>query len=309
MSDNNKTKRVLKLIQLLSFAHGKSKLACLQHLQISDSSFYEYLHLLREVGFCIEIKYGLYKICYDDGESSAFQQAFQLSEEEALLLSKAIDSLDIRNARAVRLKHKMLRLFDHKESLEAYIQKEKSHIVMLLSKAIEQKKQVMLRSYASGNSQTIRNRIVEPFEFRDDFNLLWAFDNRLCENRQFKISRIGDVDVLPFSCENTAKHQSLPVDVFSNTGLLDKSVQIQMKLRAKNLLVEEYPLTEKWISKRNNDYFFETTVAKYEGPGRFVTGLPEDVKVLGDADFILFLKKKMKLIPKIIAQSGNSGLM
>lgn len=299
MNDDNKTKRVLKLIQLLSMSRGKSKQACLQYLGIGESSFYEYLRLIRDVGFRIELKNALYIIRYDDDVPAVFQQTFHLSEEDGWLLSKAIDSLDLRHARTALLKRKLLSFLDHEEALEAYIQKEKSLVVALITKAISQKKQVMLHSYASGNSQTIRNRIVEPFEFRDDFNLLWAFDNNLGENRQFKVSRIGDVDVLSFPWENTLLHQSLPVDVFRNTGQLDKTVRFQMNLRAKNLLIEEYPLTEKWIKKLHNGYIFETNVAKYEGPGRFVTGLPEDVKVSGDEGFIHFLKKKMKLFPKM----------
>jgi len=35
-------------------------------------------------------------------------------------------------------------------------------------------------------------------------------------------------------------------------------------------------------------------VAKYEGPGRFVRGITEDIKLIGDNGVLEFVKKKTK---------------
>lgn len=295
MPDDNKTKRVLKLILYLSAPYGRSKQACIQHLGIGESSFYEYLRLLREIGFHVELENASYMIRYHEDAPAVFQQAFHMSEEDGWLLARAIDSLDTTQERAFRLKRKLLSFVDKEEAIATYIQKEKSQLVLQLKQAMDQRKQVMLESYASGNSQSIRNRIVEPFEFRDDFGLLWAFDTSVGENRQFKVSRIAGISLLPYSWENTKSHRALPVDMFRNTGILNKRVQFSMNLRAKNLLIEEYPLAEKWIRKIQNRYQFDALVSKYEGPGRFVTGLPEDIQVFGDPEFCKFLKMKFKL--------------
>ncbi len=308
MSENNKTTRVLKLILYLSAPYSRSKQSCLDFLGVSESSFYEYIRLIRTTGLEVTQKSGCYQIIFDDTSPYAFRQAFHFTEEDAYLISRSISSLDISRGKALKLKEKLIGFLEQDEAVKAYIYKEKPENVRLLNQAIGSKKQVMLRSYSSGNSQTIKNRIVEPFEFRDDFNLLWAYDNGAGGNRQFKVSRIGEVEVLPFSWEYAPAHRASAVDVFRNTGQLNKTVRFSMNLRAKNLLIEEYPLAEKHILRKGNNWLFEAAVAKYEGPGRFVTGLPEDVRVAGDEGFCNFLKEKMKLFKKMFQQSGISGV-
>ena len=93
---------------------------------------------------------------------------------------------------------KLVSFLNQDKAIESYIHKEKSAIVQFLRKAMQTKKQILLLNYSSGNSQTVRNRMVEPFEFKDDFNLVWAFDTGLKMNRQFKICRIEDISETPF---------------------------------------------------------------------------------------------------------------
>lgn len=91
--------------------------------------------------------------------------------------------------------------------------------------------------------------MVEPFEFRDDFNLVWAFDSLLKQNRQFKVCRIEDVKETLIPWENERFHHSKPVDVFRNTGDLNKQIELRMNLKARNLLIEEYPLSERYLER------------------------------------------------------------
>ena len=151
----------------------------------------------------------------------------------------------------------------------------------------------MLINYASGNSQTVKNRMVEPFEFKDDFNLIWAFDTGLKQNRQFKICRIEDIQESQLNWEYERSHRSKPVDIFRNTGDLDKHIEFRLNLRAKNLLIEEYPLAEKYLTAiARNQFAFKAPVAKYEGPWRFVLGIAEDIQLIGDEGFLNYLKNK-----------------
>jgi hypothetical protein len=95
----------------------------------------------------------------------------------------------------------------------------------------------------------------------------------------------------------------LPVDVFRNTGKLDKPVKFTMGIRSKNLLTEEYPLSDRYITRiHNNQYTFECNVAKYEGPARFVMGLPDDIEVKGGEGFVEFLEGKM---PSVMIKNKN----
>lgn len=166
----------------------------------------------------------------------------------------------------------------------------------LLARCLDMLKQILLINYASGKSQTVKNRLVEPCEFKDDFNLVLAFDTAIKQNRQFKICRIEGIRESPLPCEYERKHRSKPVDLFRNTGDLNKKIECSLSLRARNLLIEEYPLAERFLSPAGkNKFVLNAPVAKYEGPARFVMGLPEDVQVSGDEGFSEYFENKILL--------------
>ncbi|MCF8363750.1 MAG: hypothetical protein K9G70_14120 [Prolixibacteraceae bacterium] len=53
----------------------------------------------------------------------------------------------------------------------------------------------------------------------------------------------------------------------------------EMSLRGAHLLTEEYPLAEKELIKINdNKWDLNTNVCSYEGVGRFVMGLLDEIK-------------------------------
>lgn len=246
-------------------------------------------------GFDIRQKDGRYRIEYSGNEHEVFRKIFHFSEEEAYLLSKAIDKLDENIGCSARLKQKLSSFLCQEKVIEEYIKKEKSEIVMALSRAMNEKRQILLVNYASGNSQTVKDRLVEPFEFKNDFNLVWAFDVTLKQNRQFKVCRIENVVESPLSWEYKLQHHSKPVDIFRNTGDLNKEIECMLSLKARNLLIEEYPLASRYLTKNSDSrYMLKVMVAKYEGPGRFVMGLTGEVMPVGGTGFLDYLGKKIK---------------
>ena len=300
MPKDNKSTRLLRMILFLSGSYPKTREECMDFLNINKSAFYEYCKQLDSIGFNIRQKEGRY-IMEPNGEpGNLLSNLLHFTEEEAYVLAKTIDAVEGHSVSAQRLKQKLVAFLNREKVVEAYLKKEKSAIVLALNKAIKDKKKVLLLDYASGNSQTVRDRLVEPFEFKDDFNLLWAFDTELKKNRQFKICRIGDTNETPFPWEFERQHRSKPVDVFRNTGELDKEVTFALNLRARNLLTEEYPLTEKYITETSPQQFvFKAPVAKYEGPARFVLGIADDIKPVGDNGFMGFVREKIKVSRKI----------
>ncbi len=294
MPNRTKAHRILRFILFLSNSYPKTKEECNSFLEIKDSTFYNYRNILIDTGFDLHQKNGKYWISYSDEDYHVLKSVLHFSEEESYLLSKSIDFLDENPVSAARLKQKLVAFLNQDKTIDAYIRKEKSVIVRALRNAQQNKKQILLVNYASGNSQTVKDRLVEPFEFKDDFNLVWAFDVILKKNRQFKICRIEDIVESPLDWQNSRLHHSLPVDIFRNTGVMNKHVEFQLNLRAKNLLVEEYPLTQKYlIETKKNNYLLRAPVAKYEGPGRFVLGIAEDIQLVGDEGFLHFMKQRI----------------
>lgn len=294
MPQDNKSFRLLRLLFFLSGSYPKTRKECTCFLDIRDSAFFNYCNEIKIIGFNLQQKDGKYWVDPGDKPTQMLANLLHFSEEEAYILAKSIDSIEGHTIPAIRLKQKLVSFLNHDKAVEAYLKKEKPEMVLVLNNAIKAKKQVLLVNYASGNSQTVRNRRVEPFEFKDDFNLVWAFDTDVKKNRQFKTCRIEDVLETPFSWEFETLHHSNPVDVFRNTGELNKRVEFELNLRARNLLMEEYPLTEKFITEFSSGHFlFSAWVAKYEGPGRFVLGVAEDIGLIGDKGFQEFIRKKI----------------
>jgi len=309
MPSETKTHRILRFILFLSGSYPRTKEECITFLEIKSSAFYCYCNLLKDTGFDLRQKEGKYHIDYREKENHILSDLLHFTEEEVWLLSCCIDTLEEKPGCAVKLKQKLVSFLNQDKAIEAYIQKEKPAIVQVLQKAQHEKKQILLMNYSSGNSQTIKNRMVEPFEFKEDFNLLWAFDTGLKKNRQFKICRIEDVSATPFPWENERLHRSLPVDIFRNTGELDKQIEFRLNLRAKNLLTEEYPLSAKYIKQISpNQFIFKAYVAKYEGPGRFVLGIAEDIQLIEGEGFRQFLQIKMDDYQHFFSRSGNAGV-
>jgi hypothetical protein len=80
------------------------------------------------------------------------------------------------------------------------------------------------------------------------------------------------------------------------------TVEAELSLKAANLLREEYPLAERYLSdlgvSETLRYLLKIPVADYHGIGRFVLGLPGEVNVLGSYEFKNLLRnaqKKMEL--------------
>lgn len=53
-----------------------------------------------------------------------------------------------------------------------------------------------------------------------------------------------------------------------------------MSLRAKNLLTEEFPVTEFEVTQVKRNWFWEGDINAFEGIGRFVMGLPREISIM-----------------------------
>ena len=72
-------------------------------------------------------------------------------------------------------------------------------------------------------------------------------------------------------------------------------VKLTMKLRAAELLKEEYPLAKELIHPdRNGHFIFEGTVNGFEAISRFILGLMDEVEVLEPPDLKAYLNRKIK---------------
>ncbi|NOY97039.1 MAG: WYL domain-containing protein [Chlorobi bacterium] len=236
--------------------------------------------------------------CYwVDKESPYFREISELlhfSREEAYILQKAIHSIDNENTLKANLVSKLYALYDFNRVADTIVKREQSYNVHALLNAIKARKQVVLEAYKSANSNFICDRRVEPFGFTTNYVSVWAYDMQTDSCKTFKIARIKAVKTLPENWAHEAKHKELPLDVFRIGSNNKINVTLSLSLRAYELLIEEYPLSERYITENNKSYIFDGWVGSFEGVGRFILGLCGEIEVVKPTSLKKFVKEKAK---------------
>jgi len=89
-----------------------------------------------------------------------------------------------------------------------------------LERAIKERKQVTLYKYRSHNSNTERDRRVEPVQFVNGGDFILCYDIEDCKMKTFKLSRIQGVKVHKEKWQYEAKHERKNLDVcnYGNSG-------------------------------------------------------------------------------------------
>src|SRR5690606_30103566 len=110
----------------------------------------------------------------------------------------------------------------------------------------------------------------------------------------FKASRIEEVEILDNDWQFKPKHQVGITDIFRMESFEPIAVQLKLSLLAYNLIIEEFPLSEKYLKKKNDTHYLLTTdVGNFIGVGRFVLGLPGEIEVVYPKIFKDYLNDKI----------------
>lgn len=269
-----------------------------EKLCTSPRTIYRYIDTFKDAGFVV-VKNGPYfKL---DKRSRYFKDISQLvhfTEEEAYILNSAIESIDPTNAIKQNLKAKLASVYDFKMLAECVVKGNNAKNVNAIIEGIEEKKQIVLKDYTSAHSKNVSDRLVEPLSFTTNYIQVWAYEVSSGRNKLFKVSRIGSVEVLDKGWEYEAEHKEGLMDLFRINSFEQIPVKLKLGLRAASLLVEEYPLGGKFLSPIKDDpthFILDTWVCGYEGVGRFILGLLDDIEILEGDSLKEFLKERMSL--------------
>ena len=233
----------------------------------------------------------VYKLGKLPKKAADFEKLVYFSPEEAYIVNSLIDSLDQTNSLKVGLKRKLAAIYDSTNMVEYVCKGGISDNVRALSEAIGNKQKVRLLNYESAHSDTVSDRVVEPFAFSTNLIDVWAYDVHDLHNKVFKIARIGSVETLDEDWEFEGSHRRQSTDVFRMSGKSAKMVKLRLSIRAKNILVEEYPLAARDIRKENGYWVLETGVYDYAGACRFYLGLADEIRILESEEFREYVRK------------------
>ncbi len=197
------------------------------------------------------------------------------SEEEQTMLYEAIENLPMTTARQQKLREKLASVYDFKKLGHSYLRKPYLTKVDLLTEAQQQKWQVVFEDYRSSNSNSIKNRLVEPFHVSPSEDTVQTFDVEKRVVNHFLISRIKRVKVLDSPWQFEGHHNIRQTDPFRIVTNDQVMVHLRLGVGAFNELVERFPLSKSHIEETDTEgtYDFQCKVNRnFLGLTNFILG-------------------------------------
>ena len=291
--DQPKIERVLRLMKMMTGNSNYTIDDMAERLGISYRSVYRYIETFKEAGFVVHRKGGVYKLGKESRYFREISQLIHFTDEEAHIVNQLIEGLDNTNALKQNLRKKLTAVYNCTSMAESVVEGKNAVNINHLIEAITEKKQVILKDYASSHSGVVRDRLVEPFGFTTNYVQVWCYEPESGMNKLFNTARIGAVEVAAESWQYEAEHHEGYIDVFRISGYEQRNVKVEMNVLAHNLLVEEYPLASRDITQIDESrWLLDTMVCDYAGVGRFVMGLLKDVKIL-TPEFEEYIKREI----------------
>lgn len=295
MSDQAKFQKMLEVLLMLDCKFGRTIGEIADKFGITTRTVYRYINTFRSVGFVIENKDNYLKINKQESQMVDIGKLLHFSEEESFILSKAINAIEKGSEIRDKLVSKLYSLYDSDRVVHAIMKKEDTENVYALIQAIKYQKQVTLKSYQSGNSSTVEDRHVEPFDFTANYQDVWCFDLKDNLNKRFKTSRIQSVVVQDDSWQHQPLHRAERMDVFRIHSSAMIPIKLEMSMLAANLLTEEFPLASKYLSSVDETTFIlSTEVGNFLGVGRFILGLPGEITIIYPQELKSYIIDKMQ---------------
>ena len=292
--DQPKLERMLRLMKLMTGNVNYTVNDLAERLDTSYRSIYRYIETFKDAGFVVhKLDGGIYKL---GKESRYFQDISQLvhfTDEEAHIVNQLIAGLDDSNMLKQNLRRKLSSVYNCTSMANSIVKGKNATNVNHLIEAIENHRQVVLHDYASANTGC-RDRLVEPFGFTTNYVQLWCFEPESGMNKLFNTARIGEVEILNSEWAHEAEHREGHIDIFRTTGFEQHRVCLELGILSHNLLIEEYPLSERDIRQiAPNRWLLDTKVCNYLGVGRFVMGLIDDIRIIDSPEFEAYIREKI----------------
>jgi predicted DNA-binding transcriptional regulator YafY len=300
--DQPKVERLLRLMKMMTGNVNYTVNDMAERLGTSYRSIYRYIETFKDAGFVVhKLNGGVYRLGKDSKHFKDISQLIHFTDEEAHIVNQLINGLDDTNMLKQNLRRKLVSVYDCTSMANSIVKSEHANSINVLIEAIYQHRKVILHDYASSHTGVVQDRFVEPFGFTTNYVQVWCYEPSSGMNKLFKTSRIGSVEMLNEEWEYADSHKEGYIDIFRMTGFEQHRVCLELGMLARNLLVEEYPLSERDIRQVDDGHWIlDTMVCNYKGIGRFVMGLMEDIKIVDSPEFRDYIDDKINFISSSI---------
>lgn len=293
---------MLRLMKLMTGNVNYTVNDLAERLDTSYRSIYRYIETFKDAGFVVQkLDGGVYKLGKESRYFKEISQLVHFTDEEAHIVNQLIEALDDTNSLKQNLRKKLTTVYNCTSMASSVVRGKNASNVNRILDAIENRRQVVLVDYSSSHAGVVRNRLVEPFGFTTNYVQAWCYEPESGMNKLFKVSRIGSVEMLDVEWQYESKHSQGYIDIFRMTGFEQHRVQLRLGMLAHNLLLEEYPLSERDVKPVDSHrWLLDTNVCNYLGVGRFVIGLLDDIEIVDSPEFEAYIVKYISEIsPKL----------
>lgn len=262
---------------------------------ITRRQIYNYLRKFREMGFVVVTENQTHRLSPDSPFFLALARSVNFTDVEATFLHRLLDGTDEKNPMVPTIRRKLERFYHLRQFTDTRFKAHNIETLHALMEAIRQQRVVCLKDYSSPHSNTVSDRVVEPYQLLNE-NLdirCYELKTRMCKT--FKLARIGSVEVYDTPWIYEEQHSRLFTDIFMFSGPERLPVRLLMKQLSHNLMLEEYPISSGCFTPTaDGRWLFQADLASYVGIGRFILGLYDDIEILGDVGLQAYVRQKIQ---------------
>ena len=287
--------RIFRMLEMLGSNVDYTTPELTERLDVCERSTFRYIETLKLAG-CTIIKKGknIHKLVKIPSEGLKLEELVLISSEEAFLIHRMLRSIAGECPLVYNLELKLAAIFDAICITEIVGNKSASENIKELKKAINNHERVVLMNYESGHTMQISNREVEPYAFSTNYADVYAYEITTGKNKIFKVCRIGWVKPTCHLWEYEDKHEVISPDCFRMNGKESIPVNLKLSLMAKNLLIEEYPLSARDLTYEDGYWWLRTNVKSMAGVGRFYLGLSDQIEILDSPKLESYIKRRVR---------------
>lgn len=268
-----------------------------ERLNIQKRNLYYYLEFFKQAEFGVVKQGRFYTISRQSPFISKLCDVVKFTDSEALVMKHLVDAADDKDLLVRSIRKKLERFYDFHVLENSTTNKQQARIAQKLYDAIMQERVVMIHGYSSPHSQTLTDREVEPFLLMNGNHDVRAYEHSSGMNKTFKISRMGDLEILDKSWRYRSKHMAMFTDYFNFSGDQPQEVCLRLDRLSYSVLIEEYPKTERDIvaEEDGEHWMFRPSICSMIGIGRFILGLYDHIDIIDSPELKEYINKKLEV--------------
>lgn len=299
---HDKLSQQLELLLLLTENRQLTVDHLCRKLGLQKRNLYYYLEFFKGADFRVEKRNGIYSIPRDSKFISRLADIVKFSEDEVVMIKRLLDEADDKNIVIQGLRRKLSRFYDFDIIADDELRRTQAHNVSQLYEAVKYQRMVTIVGYSSPHSQTVTDRIVEPYLFLNGNRDIRAYELRSGMNKTFRVSRMKDVTILDTEWLHKDEHKPQHTDVFNFASETLTLVTLRLDQLSYNVLTEEYPRAESDITADGDGHWtYRAYVCSMIGIGRFVLGLYDHIEIVDSPELQTYVREKIEHFARLSA--------